>query len=238
MNIKWLSLGLSLLGIGGTALTSWVTVKCHEKAKEKETRKEKAICYIPAGIAFVGTSACILGGRHIDRKEIAALTASCTYLASKSDKIERKARELIGDEKVSDMKRDAAKEIVKERRTAEAKSTIEQTGHGNAHFIEDMFGREFYCSTEHVDWACKMLNHMFMQGERVNYNTWYELLGLKKTRAGWENGWPCNEDIYGYSVDTPIAFDRTPVTDENGDTMWIVSCRMTPPVNGYLEMEE
>lgn len=239
MNNRWITLGLSLLGVGGVGLTSWLSIRCHEKAKTKDDKKEKLITYAPAIVSGLGTSACILGSHHISNKEIAALTASCAYLASNREKILNKVQQKLGKEETKKISQDTAIEISKERNTP---IVIEDTGHGRVHFIEDMFGREFYCSLEHVEWAEKMLNHMYTHEERTNYNTFYELLGLKKTRAGWTHGWP-REDIYsddsfGYSTDTPILFENYKAQDENGEPMYVICVRMTPPVEGYLEMED
>ena len=150
----------------------------------------------------------------------------------------RKAKELEAKAAV-----DTKKELNKEIKGAKTKTVVEQTGHGNVHFVEDMFGREFFCSLQHVEWAEKMLNHLYTHDEKTDYNTFYELLGLKKTLSGWEYGWPRNEQFYdpesfGYSTDTPILFENTPCEDEDGNLCYVISVRMTPPVNGYLELED
>ena len=239
MNSRWISLGLSLLGVGGVGLTSYLAIKGHDEAKDKTDKKEKILAYKWAILSGVGTSACILGSHHVSSKEIAALTASCTYLAANRDKILNKVQEKLGKEETKKISQETALEMSKDRNSP---TVIEDTGHGKIHFVEDMFGREFYCSLEHVEWAEKMLNHMYSHNERVNYNTFYELLGLKKTRAGWSHGWPKDEDIYddsfGYSTDTLILFENIKVEGDNGEPMYVICVRMTPPVEGYLEMED
>lgn len=240
MNVstKWVRLGLSMAGVIGVGLTSILSIKGYENAKEKSEKKKKLIAYAPAIGSGILTSVCILGSHHLSNKQIAALTASCGYLAANRQKILAKVREQLGDEKTKTIQTEAAVETKRAIVKSDKKPAIEETGHGHIHFVEDMFGREFYCSIEHFEWTKKMLNHKFMQGERVDYNTFYELLGLSKTREGWEYEWPYNDNIYGYSIDEPIFFDRMPVTDENGETCWIVSCRVTSPVVKYCELEE
>lgn len=240
MNSRWISLGLSLLGVGGVGLTSYLAIKGHDKAKDKTDKKEKLLAYKWAILSGVSTSACILGSHHVSSKEIAALTASCTYLAANRDKILNKVQEKLGKEETKAIAKEAALDISKERNTP---TVIEETGHGKIHFVEDMFGREFYSSLEHVEWAEKMLNHLYCHDEKTDYNTFYELLGLKKTLSGWEYGWPRNEtfydsDSFGYSTDMPILFENTKAEDEDGNLCYVISVRMTPPVNGYLELED
>ena len=238
LNPRIVSLALSLIGVGGVGVTSWLSIKCHEKAKDKTEKKDKAICYIPAIGSGLVTAGCILGSHHVSSKEIAALTASCGYLAANRDKIKKKLQDVVGPEKANEIQAQAAVETKKELKKEKPDILIEDTGYGRIHFIDEMFGREFYCSLEHVEWAENMLNHMFMNGERVNYNTFYELLGLKKTRAGWETGWPLSEDIYGYSLDRPIYFDNRPVMIDDNERGYVIDVRTTPPVSGYLEMED
>lgn len=239
LNPRVISLALSLLGVGGVGVTSWLSVKCHEKAKEKTEKKDKMICYIPAVASGVATAGCILGSHHVSSKEIAYLTASCGYLAANRDKIKKKLEQVVGTDEAKKIETEAVIETKQEAKQNKMPDIlVEDTGYGRIHFIDEMFGREFYCSLEHVEWAEKMLNHMYMQGERVNYNTFYELLGLKKTRAGWENGWPMSEDIYGYSVDQPIYFDNRPVMIDDNERGYVIDVRTTPPLAGYLEMED
>ena len=239
MNSRWIRLGLSLVGAAGVGLTSWLSVKCYEKAKNKTEKKDKLIAYAPAIGTGVATVGCIMGSQYLSSKEIAALTASCGYLAANRKKIVEKVREQLGEEKAKAIQAEAVAETKEEQKSKKKPDIlVEETEYGRIHFIEDMFGREFYCSLEHVEWAERKINHMFMAGERVNYNTFYELLGLKKTRAGWENGWPLNEDIYGYSSDHPIYFENYPVELEEGERGYIISVRTTPPIAGYLEMED
>lgn len=239
INKRIVTLGLTIVGAAGVGVTSWLSVRGHEKAKHTQDRKSELLCYAPAIASGALTIGCIFASHHISAKEIAALSASCGYLAANRKKIIEKVRKELGDEKTNAIQKEALIETKKEQKKEKKPSVVvEETGEGRVHFIEDMFGREFYCSLEHVEWAEKMINHMFMQGERVNYNTFYELLGLKKTRAGWENGWPLNEDIYGYSCDQPIYFENSPIELDNGERGYYISVRTTPPIPGYLMLED
>ena len=104
LNKRMITMGLSLLGVAGVGVTSLVSIKCHEKAKTKTTKKEKMIAYAPAIGVGVAASACILGSHYIDAKEIAALTATCGYLASNKQKIEGFIKEKFGSKKLLEAK--------------------------------------------------------------------------------------------------------------------------------------
>ena len=180
MNTRWISLGLSLLGIGGVGLTSYISIRCHEKAKEKTETKDKILAYAPAVISGVGTSVCILGSHRANRKEIAALTASCTYLAANRDKIEKKIKEHFGQEKLQEVKQEVGIEMSRERKTTQTKkliprtSSIEWTGNGPLKCFEGYSGRYFYSTLEKVKEAEKKLNNRLHDGEYVCLNDFYE----------------------------------------------------------------
>lgn len=245
MNSRWIRLGLTLVGVGGVGVTSWMSIKSYEKAKTKTEKKDKAIAWAPAVASGVLTAGCIIGSHHLSNKEIAALTAACGYLTANRKKILAKVRQILGEEKAKEIEEEVAKETIKERKAA--KVVVEETGYGRVHFIEEMFGREFYCSLDHVIWAEKKLNYMYTHGERVDYNTFYELVGLKKTKSGWEKGWPLSENLYehknfdncyGYSCDEAIHFENTPIELENGEIGYMIDVQVNPPIYGYLDVEE
>lgn len=237
MNNRWIRLGLSAVGCVGVGVTSWLSIKCHEKAKFAQDKKSKMYCFAPAIASGIFTVGCILGSNHLSNKEIATLTASCGYLAANRKQIMKRVRAELGEEKAKEISAEAAIKAADE--AIKTKPVVEHTGYGSVRFVEDMFGREFYCSLEHVEWAEDQLNYRYTHEEHVNYNTFYELLGLSKTRAGWEHGWPeediYNDDAFGYSIDKPILFENQKVEDENGNVCYVICVRMTPPVIGYLE---
>ena len=209
LNRRTLSLILTLLGVGGVGGTAFLAVKCNRKADGKETVKEKILAYAPAIVCGVGTSACILGSHHISRKEIMALTASCTYLAANRDKIEQKIREKFGDEKA----RQIIGEVAKERTPIEGE-IIERTKGGNLKFMDFYSGRLFYSTYENVVEGIKKLNHDFHNGEYVCFNDLYRYWGIEETQLGYEFGWPANDVYYDWSLDMPIQFDIVKVDED------------------------
>ena len=240
MNSRWISLGLSLLGVGGVGLTSWLAIKGHDEAKDKTDKKEKLLAYKWAILSYVGTSACILGSHHVSSKEIAALTASCTYLAANRDKIEKKIKEKFGEEKLHEIKTDIGVDTVKEKKSKEIattdtkkmlprKSSVEWTGNGPLKCFEGYSGRYFYSTLEKVKEAEMKLNNKRHDGEYVCLNDFYELLGMAKTHFGNTFGWPANEDYYDISLEEPINFENTIVEDDfTGEPVLIIDVYTYP----------
>ena len=68
INTKLIRLGLCVLGNLGVPLTSYISIKCHEKAKNAKTKKEKLKCYIPAIVSGAATIGCNVGSYHAGSK--------------------------------------------------------------------------------------------------------------------------------------------------------------------------
>ena len=237
MNKRVVSLVLSLIGVGGVGITSWLAVKCSKKADERETLKEKLIAYAPAIVSGVGTSACILGSHHISSKEIAALTATCTYLTANRKKIEKKIEEKFGKSELLNIKKEIGEEKVTEEKKLNKGQTIEETGHGDVLFFDIYLGRKFRSSLAHVEWAEKQINNDFHSGSYVCMNDFYDYLGIEKTIIGDTLGWPANEDYYDYELETPIEFENIKAEDDNGELMYVIDINYeTTPCNFWKEV--
>lgn len=226
-----ISLAMTILGVIGVGTTSILSVKCSKKAEQKETKKEKIIAYAPAIASGALTVGCIVGSHHVSRREIAALTASCGYLAANRDKIERKIKKEFGEGKAKEIRQEAAREAVMQQQG----DYIEVTGYGNMLFCEYQFGRKFYCSLERVEWAEKQINHRFHSGEYVSMNDFYELLNLEKCKAGEDFGWPAEDSCYDYSLESPIEFNNIPGYDENENPIMMIDIA-TRPIEFYYDL--
>lgn len=225
IKMRWVSLALSLLGVGGVGLTSWLSIKCHEKAKNVEDKKEKVKAYIPAIISGVGTSACILGSHHVSAKEIAALTASCTYLAANKEKVEKVIKEKFGTDALKEVKQETAKSLVAANDTTPG-ICYERTGKGDQRFFFYEQGRYFVSSWKDVIAADRKFNDSIRKGLIPSWNDYYDLLGISNTREGEDYVVPENcfdEDyISRMTTDEPIIFEYVDTIDEYGIPVTII----------------
>ena len=223
--IRWISLGLSLLGIGGVGLTSYLAIKGHEEAKDKTDKKEKIFAYKWAILSGVGTSACILGSHHVNTKEIAALTATCTYLATNKDKVEKVIKEKFGANALKEVKQETAKEIAAENSTTPG-ICYERTGKGDQRFFFYEQGRYFVSSWKEVVAADRKFNDLIRKGMIPCWNDYYDLLGISNTRQGEEYVVPeeCFDEgcIARMTTDEPIVFDYLETVDEYGIPVTII----------------
>ena len=219
INKSMIRLVLTALGIPSTPITSWLSIKCHDKAKEVEDKKEKAKCYVPAVVSGVATAACVIGSHKVSSKEIAALSATASFAIANRDKLEEKVKEVIPDQKQTKEEITKSKAIVVSDRPS-----IESTGRGMLKCLEGYTGRMFYSSLEAVKSAEEKLSRRFSDGQYICLNDFYQLLGITQTHFGHQFGWVPSQDYYPYFVidDNPLQFENNLVKDEDGNDMLVI----------------
>lgn len=170
---------------------------------------------IASGVTIVA----IIGSHKLSMKQIAALTATCGYLASNRDMLEKEIRKLPGGEEV--LKR--VKKEVMEKHVEEATDkeptfkkpwhyqSVEETGNGDLLCMEAWSGRLFRSSLDAVEQAQARFNDMrdedgfdcqLTNGDYASYpaalsmNDLYAEYGLERTQLGHDFGWPADDDYY------------------------------------------
>ncbi len=175
--------------------------------------------YIPAGVAVSATIISDICFYRIGMRELAALTASVTYLTSNRDKLEKKLKEVVGEEKYNEIKKEIKKELVEEK-VKEVKKTdktngtathkrfpAEETGYGDQLFLDGWSGRFFRSSIEEVIKGINSFNDTYntelpwpkSSGEKITccptaWNDFYNFMHIVPTHQGEEFGYPANVD--------------------------------------------
>lgn len=220
INRNLIRLGLTILGVIGVPVTSYLSVKCHEKAKDAETKSDKLKAYLPAIISGTVTTGSIIGSHRMSSKEIAALTATATYAITNRNKLEEELGKYVDTKEAKQIKTEVAKLASGNEKSAGP--SFETTGKGSLKVLEGYSGRWFYSSIEAVTEAEKKLNNRLKSGDYVCMNDFYSWLGIATTHFGDQWGWAPNEDYYDYTIDDPIEFENTLVDDENGEPLLII----------------
>lgn len=215
INGKVIRLALTALGMLGVPITSWLSVKCHEKAKNAETKKEKALCYIPAIISGTATCACIGGSHHVGSKEIAALTATASFAVANRNKLEEKLAPLIQKEEALDIRKEVAKKPL-------SGQPIEFSGNGPLRFLECYSGRKFTSSLENVLSGEKRLNKEIREGAAVCMNDLYHYWNITQTEFGDQFGWIPSDDPNCYNYCDPVMFQHEMVEDDDGQPLCLI----------------
>lgn len=92
------SIVLSCIAGIGVVATGLLSAKSALKAEKLETKKEKAIAYIPAVASGCATLVCIGASTYISGEEIAALTVACAATAQKFANYRKAVRENVSEE--------------------------------------------------------------------------------------------------------------------------------------------
>lgn len=219
---RMISLGLSIVGCVGVGLTSWLSIRGHEKAKFTQDKKSKFYCYAPAIASGVGTVACILGSHHVSSKEIAALTASCGYLAANRQKIMDKVKDVVGEEKAKSIQKEAAVEAISEYETYNHKLHYERTGRGNTKFYFYDQDRGFMSSMPDVIDADRKFNYDISNGLVPTWNDYFKYLGIKPSDDGEELVIPANYVPNHSNLECAVKFDYVNSENEAGEEVIMI----------------
>ena len=171
---------------------------------------------IAVGTATIG---CIIASHKLSMKEIAALTATCGYLAKNRDKLETEIKKLPGgEEALKVVKKELMEEQVVKALDEEPKfkkpwvfQSVEDTGNGDLLCYDMWGGRLFRSSLDAVEQAQARFNDMrdedgfdcqLTNGDYKSYpaslsmNDLYNEYGMLRTQLGHQYGWPADDDYY------------------------------------------
>lgn len=200
---------LSVVGVIATAVLSSKATREYDyickESEEPMTDKEKALTviktYAPAIAVGGATILSTVGANFLNTKRIAGLTAGYAMLGKASKDFEQKARELLGNDKVDEVKtaimRNAAADPKKKVLTND-----KYKDYDNKILYYESFRDEFFeLPKEKVIEAEYGVNRKMAENGYVSLNTFYDLLDLTPIDLGDEIGWSygVGADFMGYS---------------------------------------
>lgn len=227
--------GVAVVGVVATAIfAAKETPKAKENwetepegpVAEKDALKVSAMKVASVAWDYKGTIVvagitigCIIGSHKLSMKEIAALTASCGYLAANRDMLEKEIRKLPGgEEALKHVKQEVLEKRAEEATDKEpifkkpwAYQSVEDTGNGDLLCMEAWSGRLFRSSLDAVEQAQARFNDMrdedgfdcqVANGDYQSYpaalsmNDLYDEYGIERTQLGHDFGWPADDDYY------------------------------------------
>ena len=256
MNIsKWLSKNasgiLSVAACVGVALTAVLTytatIKAQETIKEWTEEKrdelttfEKVQASVKplagAAVAAVGTIACIVGSRKIDKKHIAVLGAGAAGIAKKYDDYRKANIEVNGkkaDNKV--MEKLAIEKAEQSNICAESMCAMTSLNSKLSKeeflFYDDITETYFTSTLAQVYDAINALNRNFTLGHpEVDVDMWCNFLGIKNKNHD-TRGWVLGDDF------TWIDFNISDPVDLGDGMEALVISTTTSPIPDYLNYD-
>lgn len=168
-------------------------------------------CYAPAGVSGVLTIACIIGSQYISAKQIAALTASVSFLMASRNQLEDAIREKYGEGALQELRqkmklRKPEKEIIK--------CIAEETGKGNLLCFDGYSGRWFRSNEDAVVKAIKTFSDMVKAGGYVSWNDLFKLYGIEESHFGFQWGYPSYDEGFGYDYSEGVPMYVSRVFDD------------------------
>lgn len=196
---------LTGVAIAGTVATAVLTFKgSHAAAKKivaEQTRlntfetshplskTEKFVLtykyYIPAAVAVVGSSTCMVMATKIGLNRTAAMAGAFVIAERGSEQYKEKVKELLGEKqhvKVTDA-------VAQDQVDRIPESQIIIVGEGTQPIFDRWSGRVFEGTMEKLKQAENKINHEVINGSYASLSQFYDLLGLDHTAQSDHIGW-------------------------------------------------
>ena len=197
---------LTSIGIAGTIITIGNcqndTVKAMKKLEEDgikvETKREKFKyvwkCYIPTMVSGGVTILSIAAAGYLNHKTEMALAAALALNKDNLKKFESKAREIIGDDKVKEIKTEIAKDSAKDISLPK-----EKVPDGMVRIYDPYTEQVIDTTIEKISLTKLAINHDLSCKGEVSYNKFIKLLGGKISKNIELLGWSLGNDIQDWN---------------------------------------
>lgn len=226
-------LGCTIVGVISTGITAWRNapkardiIEEHKKVMDEipeddkdarrqetfDTAKELAPLVLPPVVLGGLTIFCAVGGHSASTKQIAALSAAYNMSEKALADYTEKAKELLGDKKVQQVK-DAVNVDKVTTAATPIKENILATGNGTTICYDTTSGRYFYSNAEAIKKACNDINLQMMNEYYVSLNELYDAIGLPSIALGDELGFNIDNGL----IDIEHIFTAHPM-EVNGIT--------------------
>ena len=145
-------------------------------------------CYVPAALAGLSATACLIGAGNVSARRNAALTAAYKLSETALDEYKHAVVETIGEKKEQAVRAKMAENSVKNNPARDEE--IIPTSKGNALCYDATFGRYFRSSKVVIDAAMVEINRRIVAGEMyASLNDFYDELELPHIDIGDYLGW-------------------------------------------------
>ena len=228
---------LTVLGVAGIGVTTYLTVKATWKAARQIQHEEivakvetgdqgyelnkRAIVektwkmYIPAATTGVMTVVCIVAANRVQARRLAALAAAYGVLSGDFDEFRDKAAQQLGLKKTDEINHEIAKKKVKENDLPAGYLTPD----GKSWFKDATTNQIFLSTQEEVKRAMNKVNFEANNHRGTSLNTFYDELSLENTTIG---------NILGWSAGTQCDLVLTPVLLDNGTAVTLIDFTKDP----------
>jgi hypothetical protein len=218
---------LTVIGIAGMATTTVLAVKATPKALEliEKKKKEDSVetlppkdvvkttwkCYLPAAIAGVTSTACLIGACSVSARRYSTLAAAYKISETALIEYQNKVVETIGENKEKAVRQKVNKE--KLEKNPIGKSEVIVTKKGNTRCMDGFSKRYFLSDLDEIERAINRLNGALVRDGEVCLNDFYDELGIAHSEVGDKLGWNVNRvgrDLIELEKDAQLDTDNEP----------------------------
>lgn len=194
-------------GLGGMLVTVVEAVRATPKAMQSieaakaESGKEKLTAaemvkaawkqYIPTGIFFAVSTACLIGSAKVSSRRNAALAAACSLSETALREYQEKTREIVGTRKEQSIRDAVNEDRIKKNPPSESQIII--TDKGETTCYDPWSGRYFKYDIEKLRRAYENLTYQLWGDTFVCLNEFYDLIDLDGTEPGEILGWSADD---------------------------------------------
>lgn len=143
--------------------------------------------YIPAAIAAVCGTACVIGSTVLENKKVAAVATLCQLTEDNLRDLKAHMVESIGEKKSANMIEETAAAKVADKPIAEKE--VIQTKYGESLFYDPWQGKYFCCTKDRVEKAVNAMNLRLTGCDFVALNEFYDELDIPNVNFGNYSGW-------------------------------------------------
>lgn len=179
-----------------------------EELTKKEIIKATWKPYMPAVGTAVFSMACIIGANSIHMRRSAALATAYKLSQSALHEFKDKAIEVVGEEKVSEIKQKISQDKVDKEPVTKTEVII--TDKGKTLVYDTISGRYFESSVEEIKKVVNELNRDMLSDMYVSLNQFYSAVGLPNTKTGYDLGWQCDKGLIEVDFGATITDDGRP----------------------------
>lgn len=154
-----------------------------------ETVKVTWKCYIPVATTGVFSIACLIGAQSVNARRTAALATAYKLSETALAEFKEAAVDVIGEEKVKEVKQKISEKKVEEVTSDESKTKVIITGDGDTWFVDPFSNTRFQSSKNKIDAAANKLNRDMRDEMHISLSQFYDELGLDHTLISDRIGW-------------------------------------------------
>ena len=229
-------IGLGIVGWGSaTVLAVKATPTAIALIEEREREEDTMLtpvevvktcwkCYVPAALAGVSATACLIGAGNVSARRNAALTAAYKLSETALEEYKSAVVETIGEKKEQAVRTRMAENSVKENPVKD--EDIVHTSKGNTLCYDAVFGRYFRSSRVAIETAIVEINRRIVSGDMyASLNDFYDEVELPHTDTG---------DVLGWNLDDgALEFDFDYDGSHNGEPTLVFRYNVTPKYDFY-----